>query len=154
MSSMKSQSGTSLVVQWLRIRLPVPGTWVWSLVRELRSHMPQGNYWAHPLWSPRHNKREAHELQQKILHAATKTHGRQINKYINIKKEIKSWSMFICVCTRVMILSFLKMSLECSTEISNRSTWQSQVNCLYQSTPRGWFKYKHIFSWLSEVDPN
>ena len=26
--------GTSLVVQWLRIRLPMQGTWVRSLVRE------------------------------------------------------------------------------------------------------------------------
>ena len=26
--------GTSLVVQWLRIRLPVQGTWVQALVRE------------------------------------------------------------------------------------------------------------------------
>ena len=27
---------------WLRIHLPVLGTWVWSLVGELRSHMPSG----------------------------------------------------------------------------------------------------------------
>ena len=33
--------GTSLVVQWLRFCLPVQGLWVWSLVRELGSHMPQ-----------------------------------------------------------------------------------------------------------------
>ena len=31
---------TSLVVQWLRILLPMQGTWVRSLVGELRSHMP------------------------------------------------------------------------------------------------------------------
>ena len=31
---------TSLVVQWLRICLPVQGMWVQSLVGELRSHMP------------------------------------------------------------------------------------------------------------------
>ena len=30
------QPGTSMVVQWLRIRLPIQGTWVWSLVAELR----------------------------------------------------------------------------------------------------------------------
>ena len=30
---------TSLVVQWLRILLPMQGMWVQSLVRELRSHM-------------------------------------------------------------------------------------------------------------------
>ena len=36
--------GTSLVVQWLRISLPVQGTRVRSLVGELRSHLPRGNY--------------------------------------------------------------------------------------------------------------
>ena len=30
----KRQPGTSLVVQWLRIRLPMQGTWVRSLVQE------------------------------------------------------------------------------------------------------------------------
>ena len=34
--------GTSLV-QWLRIHLPKQGMWIWSLVGELRSHMPLGN---------------------------------------------------------------------------------------------------------------
>ena len=38
-----SSLGTSLVVQWWRIRLPMQGTPVQSLVRELRSHMPWGN---------------------------------------------------------------------------------------------------------------
>ena len=35
--------GSSLVVQWLRIQLTMQGTWVQSLVMELRSHMPWGN---------------------------------------------------------------------------------------------------------------
>ena len=35
-------AGTSLVVQWLRLRLPVQGVRVRSLVGELRSHMPGG----------------------------------------------------------------------------------------------------------------
>ena len=30
----KTGMGTSLVVQWLRIRLPMQGTWVRALVRE------------------------------------------------------------------------------------------------------------------------
>ena len=30
----KALCGTSLVVQWLRIHLPMHGTWLWSLVRE------------------------------------------------------------------------------------------------------------------------
>ena len=33
-------SGTSLVVQWLRLHLPVQGVWIRSMVRELSSHMP------------------------------------------------------------------------------------------------------------------
>ena len=35
--------GTSLVVQWLRIHLPMQGKQVQSLVRELGSHMSRGN---------------------------------------------------------------------------------------------------------------
>ena len=37
-----ANSGTSLVVQWLRILLAMQETWVQSLDGELRSHMPQG----------------------------------------------------------------------------------------------------------------
>ena len=37
----KSTSETSLAVQWLRFCLPKEGLWVWSLVRQLRSHMPR-----------------------------------------------------------------------------------------------------------------
>ena len=41
--SLKFQkSGTSLAIQWLRILLPMQGTWVRSLVGELRSHMLWG----------------------------------------------------------------------------------------------------------------
>ena len=36
----KNQKRTSLVVQWLRICLPMQGTGVQSLVGKLRSHMP------------------------------------------------------------------------------------------------------------------
>ena len=35
-----NELGTSLVVQWLRPRLPIQGVEIWSLVRELRSHLP------------------------------------------------------------------------------------------------------------------
>ena len=35
--------GTSLMVQWLRICLPMQSMQVQSWVRELRSYMPQGN---------------------------------------------------------------------------------------------------------------
>ena len=33
-------TGTSLVVQWLRLHLPVQEAHVWSLIGQLRSHMP------------------------------------------------------------------------------------------------------------------
>ena len=36
--------GTSLMVQWLRTYLAMQGMWVWSLVRELRSHKSQDNW--------------------------------------------------------------------------------------------------------------
>ena len=35
--------GTSLVAQWLKVHQSMQGTWVWSLVGELRSHIPRGN---------------------------------------------------------------------------------------------------------------
>ena len=35
-------TGTALVAQWLRIRLPVQGTWVRALLQE-DSHMPRSN---------------------------------------------------------------------------------------------------------------
>ena len=38
-ASKKANWGTFLVVQWLRLHLPTWGLWVWSQVRELRSHM-------------------------------------------------------------------------------------------------------------------
>ena len=36
--TLKERLGTSLVVQWLRIHLPMQGAWVRSLVRELSPH--------------------------------------------------------------------------------------------------------------------
>ena len=39
--SFKKRLGTYMVVQWLRICLPIQETWVQPLVRELRSHMIQ-----------------------------------------------------------------------------------------------------------------
>ena len=38
----KTNLGTSLLVQWLTLRLPMHRVQVWSLVVELRSHMPYG----------------------------------------------------------------------------------------------------------------
>ena len=35
----KTEIGTSLMVQWLRLHLPVQGVWARSLVKDLRFHM-------------------------------------------------------------------------------------------------------------------
>jgi len=42
--------GTSLVVQWLRIHHAVQETWVQSLVRELRSQIPEATKPKHHNW--------------------------------------------------------------------------------------------------------
>ena len=39
---MWSMMGTSLVVQWLRVHLPMQEVWIWFLVWQLRAHMPGG----------------------------------------------------------------------------------------------------------------
>ena len=40
---LKTDEGTSLLVQWLRIRLAMQGLQVQSLVQERKSHMLQSN---------------------------------------------------------------------------------------------------------------
>ena len=66
-------SGTSLVVQWLRVRLPTQGTQVWCLVQEDptchgASKSVRHNYWACSLEPASHNywahSPRAHALQQ------------------------------------------------------------------------------------------
>ena len=51
--------GSSLVIEWLIICLPKQGTWIQSLVRELRSHTPKGQL------SPGATERVALGLQPK-----------------------------------------------------------------------------------------
>ena len=68
--------GTSLVVQWLKICLPMRGMKVQSLVRELRSHMPQGNKALEPQTTePTHFGGRV--PQWRIPDAATKTRHSQ-----------------------------------------------------------------------------
>ena len=65
---------TSLVVQWLRICLPMQETQVQSLIQKPRSHMPQGPTWSLLVLELEGcDWREALMLQRKISHAATKT---------------------------------------------------------------------------------
>ena len=54
MSFKKTETWTSLVVQWLRIHLPIQGTWVKSLAQEVSTccgatTLMHHNYWAHVL---------------------------------------------------------------------------------------------------------
>ena len=64
----KEEQGVSLVVQWLRIHLPVQGTWAQTLVGEVGSHMPPGNYAHGPqLLKPRSSRTRAPQ-QEKPLH--------------------------------------------------------------------------------------
>ena len=64
-------SGTSLVVQWLGSHLAMQGTWVPSLLRELRSRMPW-NYWAQCSGAQARQLESLH-ASRKIPCAATKT---------------------------------------------------------------------------------
>ena len=60
LNSQKVETGTFLVVQWLRIHLPIQATRVRSLVRELRSHMQRSNEACTlQLLSPRATTRES-----------------------------------------------------------------------------------------------
>ena len=83
---------TPLVAQWIRIRLPMQGTWVWTLIQEdspcLGAIKPMGhNYWARALGArmpqlPKpllHNKRSHHNEK---LHTAPKSssHSSQLEK--------------------------------------------------------------------------
>ena len=61
----KKHSGASLVVQWLRIHLPIQGTWVWSMVQEDTTCCGATepvchNYWACALEPRNCNKRNYH----------------------------------------------------------------------------------------------
>ena len=61
-SLIRDNLGTTLVIQWLRICLPMQGTRVWSLVWELRSHLPRGNQ-ATTTKSKYHNYKSLHALE-------------------------------------------------------------------------------------------
>ena len=86
------------MVHWLRIRLPMQGMWVPSLVRELRSHMPQGQL------SPC----TIHMLKQRPS-AAKKTQRRKQ------KPRTFKWPLFLTTRQNCAIpLSFSNFSLHVS----------------------------------------
>ena len=72
-------SGISLVIQWLRLHLPVPGVWVWSLVGELRSHMP------------RDRKNWKHKTETTVVTNSVKTEKVVHIKKKNLKKNSIVW---------------------------------------------------------------
>ena len=82
----KKGKGTSLVIQWLGIRLPLQETWVHSLIGELRSHMPWSNssMFHKPLSPRRSHNQSPHAARRvprgaaKILRAAAKSRSHQI----------------------------------------------------------------------------
>ena len=67
------------------------GTQVWSLVKEVRSLMLQGNQ-AHALWSPSTTTREMFSHSNKTAHICTKTQRHHINlkKKKDLEKNVKS----------------------------------------------------------------
>ena len=93
--SKKADNRISLVVQWLRIRLPLQGIWVWNLVQEdstcHRATMPMHHsYWASALkpascscWSLCSAIRWSTTMRS--LHTATETQGGSSN---NSKKNL------------------------------------------------------------------
>ena len=66
-------AGTSPVVQWLRICLPMQGMWVQSLISELRSHIHWGNYAHTAVRSPGAPGKTKSHSNEKMLYAAAKT---------------------------------------------------------------------------------
>ena len=86
-SDQDGHSGTSLVVQGLRMCLAMQGTQVQSLVGELRSHMPRSTYaWALQLETPCATTRESvySKERSRMTHedplCPTKTRRSQISK--------------------------------------------------------------------------
>ena len=67
--------GTSLVAQWLGLHLPMQGVWVWSLVEELRSHMPHGQ---------KKEKKKNQNIKQKRY---CNKFNKDLKKMVNIKKK-------------------------------------------------------------------
>ena len=78
--------GTSRVVQWLGIHLPMQGTWVRSLDQELRFHMPQGNWAQQQVLKPTSlelvlcNKRSHHKQEASAPQLKSSLHSLQLEK--------------------------------------------------------------------------
>ena len=85
----KAFLGNSLSVQWLRFHLPMQGVWVWSLVRELRLHMPPGQKTKHK--SNRSNKFDKNFIVTNAIKTFKMVH---IKKNLKKKRKKHFWCLF------------------------------------------------------------
>ena len=110
---------TTLVVQWLRMCLAMQGTQGWSLVGELRSHMPQSE----PACCKQSLCASKKDLAwcREILCAAANTWCSQI-------KNSSDCSQFLSTCYELGILSKLREIVE------DRGAWQAIVH----GVAKGW----------------
>ena len=96
----KTCLGISLVVQWLRICLPKQGTWVWSLVRELRSHKPQ------PEKPAGHNKDPARPKKKKkkkiLAWCRVATNLQSVKCAISVRCDKGSYACVDSILTQVL----------------------------------------------------
>ena len=133
--------GTSLVVQWLRICLATQGKWIWSLVGELRSHMPRGNdpkycneraHLPH-LLSPCTTIRESMCLNERSHpHDSTKIWRKQTNK----RKKNQLKKKLHCLAYSFILNNFSLKLHKCQGFNSDqRKTSLSTSKNLYKSLP-------------------
>ena len=84
--SLKIKTRTSLMIQWLRIHLAMQGRWVWSLVRELRSHIPQSNRACAPrLLSPHTTTKESMSCKERSCMTQQRSQCSWRNKWCFVK---------------------------------------------------------------------
>ena len=78
---------------WLRLRLPMQGVWVWSLIRMLRSHMPHSQK-----RKQTNHKTEAmlYYVQKQLLKYALKK-GKNILYWPIWKKKLRKEWIYVCV---------------------------------------------------------
>ena len=88
----KAHQGTSLVLQSLRIQLPMQGTRVQSPMGELRSHRPQGNRAYRP------HLEKAHSLQRRPSTAKIESKSRGKFRFKGSKNRFHLWKDLESLC--------------------------------------------------------
>ena len=120
--------GTSLLVWRLRDHLPIQETWVWSLVLEVRSHMPWGN------WACMQQPRPSIAKNYKI-------------KYLSISMRAKSLQLYPTLCNlmedsppgfsihgilQARILEWVAVPFSRGSSRPGDRTWVCNVSCIWQ----------------------